>query len=162
MLVVTVLTVSLRNRGGRKEGPESAAGELVVAATRSGAAEWAGYTAAFALGVYGGFFSGGYVTLLTAAFVALFGMTFVEAVATTKVVNVISSAVATLVFMANGLVDYRLGLLLGVVMFGGAFAGARLALKMNEVWLRRVFLTTVIALALKILLYDFLWKGIQR
>ena len=122
----------------------------------------AGYAATFALGVYGGFFSGGYVTLLTAAFVALFRMSFVEAVATTKVVNVCSSLVATLVFMWAGLVDYRLGALLAVVMFAGAFVGARVALRVDERHLRSVFLATVVALALKILLYDFLWKGLQQ
>lgn len=122
----------------------------------------AGYAATFALGVYGGFYSGGYVTILTAAFVALFRMRFVEAVATTKLVNVCSSLVATLVFMWHGLVDYKLGMMLAVFMFAGAFAGARVALRLDERWLRRVFLSTVVALALKILLYDFLWKGMQR
>jgi hypothetical protein len=53
-----------------------------------------GYAATFLLGIYGGFFIGGYVTMLTAAFVLLFGMTFLQAVATTKVVNVFSSGLA--------------------------------------------------------------------
>jgi uncharacterized protein len=128
----------------------------------SRAHELAGYAATFALGVYGGFYSGGYVTILTAAFVALFRMKFVEAVATTKLVNVFSSLVATLVFMWHGLVDYKLGIMLAVFMFAGAFAGARVALRLDERWLRRVFLSTVVALALKILLYDFLWKGLRQ
>ena len=46
----------------------------------------AGYAATFLLAIYGGFFSGGYVTMLTATFVLLFGMTFLQAVATTKVI----------------------------------------------------------------------------
>jgi hypothetical protein len=56
----------------------------------------AGYAITFLLAIYGGFFSGGYVTMLTAAFVLLFGMTFLQAVASTKVINVFSSGVATL------------------------------------------------------------------
>ncbi|MBV9210858.1 MAG: sulfite exporter TauE/SafE family protein, partial [Acidobacteria bacterium] len=115
----------------------------------------------FALGVYGGFFSGGYVTMLTALFVALLRMTFVQAVSTTKIVNVFSSLVATIVFMARGLVDYKLGVLLGLAMFVGAFVGARVTLRLNNVWIRRIFLGTVVLLALKILLYDFLWKGLK-
>lgn len=126
------------------------------------ASERAAYALTFALGVYGGFFSGGYVTMLTAVFVALFRMTFVEAVATTKLVNVFSSLVATIVFMCRGLVDYRLGVLLGLSMFMGAFVGARVALRLNNLWLRRVFLATVVLLALKILLYDFLWRSLIR
>jgi uncharacterized protein len=118
-------------------------------------AEAAGYAATFALGIYGGFFSGGYVTLLTAAYVALFRLTFVEAVGVTKIINVFSSAVATIIFMWRGLVDYRLGLLLGGVMFVGAIIGAKLAIKMSNLWLRRIFLAAVIMLALKTLLFDF-------
>ena len=126
----------------------------------TGATEFAAYALTFALGIYGGFFSGGYVTMLTALFVALFRMTFVEAVATTKLVNIFSSLIATLIFMWRGLVDYKLGVLLGLAMFAGAFFGARVALKLNNLWLRRVFLATVILLALKILLYDFLWQSL--
>ncbi len=43
-----------------------------------------GYGVTFLLAVYGGFFSGGYVTMLTACFVVLFGMTFLQSVATTR------------------------------------------------------------------------------
>ncbi|HEX8492728.1 MAG TPA: sulfite exporter TauE/SafE family protein [Pyrinomonadaceae bacterium] len=136
------------------------AGVIPPETPQTRAMEVAAYALTFALGIYGGFFSGGYVTMLTAVFVALFRMTFVEAVATTKIVNVFSSLIATLVFMWRGLVDYKLGVLLGVSMFAGAFFGARVALKLNNLWLRRVFLATVILLALKILLYDFLWKSL--
>jgi uncharacterized membrane protein YfcA len=117
-------------------------------------AEWSGYIATFVLGIYGGFFSGGYVTLLTAAYVALFGMTYVEAIAITKVINIFSSAVATIIFMLRGVVDYRLGVVLGLAMFIGALIGSRAVLRMNNIWLRRIFLATVIILALKTLLYD--------
>lgn len=51
-------------------------------------AELAGYALTFVLGTYGGFFSGGYVTILTAIYVALFRLSFVEAVATTKLLNI--------------------------------------------------------------------------
>jgi len=42
----------------------------------------AGYATTFLLAIYGGFFSGGYVTMLIAVFVLLFGMTFLQAVET--------------------------------------------------------------------------------
>ena len=124
----------------------------------SRAVEFLGYAATFLLGIYGGFFSGGYVTILTAAFVACLGMTYVQAVANTKLINVFSSLVATLIFMWRGIVDYRLGLILAVVMFIGAIIGARVALKLDNLWLRRIFLATVVALAVKTLIYDFVWQ----
>jgi uncharacterized membrane protein YfcA len=64
--------------------------------------------------------------------------------------------VATLIFTWRGLVDYRLGIVMGSVMFAGAFVGGRVALRLSNAWLRRIFLTAVIALALKGLLYDLL------
>lgn len=105
----------------------------------------------FVLAIYGGLYSGGYITLLTAVYVAFFGMTFSESVAATKVINVFSSGIATLVFMWQGLVDYKLGLILALTMFIGAYIGAHYVTKMNDVWLRRIFLTTVFLLACKIL-----------
>lgn len=113
-----------------------------------------GYIATFFLAIYGGLYSGGYVTILTAAFVAFMGMDYAESVGSTKLVNVFSSGVATLVFMWQGLVDYRLGAILAVTMFVGAYVGAHYASKMNEVWLKRIFLGTVVLLAIKTL-YDF-------
>ncbi|MGA2736223.1 MAG: sulfite exporter TauE/SafE family protein [Bryobacteraceae bacterium] len=125
------------------------------------AAEIAGFALTFILGIYGGFFSGGYVTVLTAVYVVLFRMTFVEAVATTKLINVFSSGVATVVFMGHGLVDYRLGALLGAAMFLGALIGARFAIRLGNDWLRRIYLTAVWLLGLKMLLYDVLAKNVS-
>ncbi len=112
----------------------------------------AGYAVTFLLAIYGGFFSGGYVTMLTAAFVVLFGMTFLQAVATTKVVNMFSSGVATLVFVSHGVVDLKLGIILGIFMFLGALLGGRMALLLSTVWLRRIFIAAVLGLAVKLLL----------
>jgi uncharacterized protein len=67
------------------------AGVSVLVVEPGRVSEMAGYLLTFVLGIYGGFFSGGYVALLTAVFVAFFGMTFLEAVAVTKVLNLFSS-----------------------------------------------------------------------
>ncbi|WLT39396.1 sulfite exporter TauE/SafE family protein [Synechocystis sp. B12] len=107
-----------------------------------------GYGATFILGIYGGFFSGGYVTMLTASFVGLFQMTYVEAIATTKIVNVFSSLIATGIFVTQGVIDYPLGIILSITMFVGGMVGSKVALKINNIWLRRIFIITVIALAI--------------
>jgi uncharacterized membrane protein YfcA len=110
-----------------------------------------GFGATFLLAVYGGSFSGGYVTMLTAVFVLLFGLTFLQSVATTKVINMFSSAVATVIFAWHGVVDYKLGAILGGTMFLGAVIGGDATLRIGTVWLRRIFLVAVLALALKML-----------
>lgn len=126
-------------------------GQATHDAPRSRGAEVAGYAATFLLAIYGGFFSGGYVTMLSTAFVVFFGMTFLQAVATTKVVNVFSSGIATLVFFFRGVVDLKLGIILGVSMFLGALLGSRIAMLLSAVWLRRIFIAAVLGLAVKLL-----------
>ncbi len=80
-------------------------------------------------------------------------MSFVEAVGSTKLINIFSSLVATIVFMWQGLIDYKLGLILALTMFIGAYMGGHYAVKMNDVWLKRIFVATVLLLSVKTL-YD--------
>jgi uncharacterized protein len=113
----------------------------------STASRTAGYGLTFVLAVYGGLFSGGYVTMLTAVFVFCFGLSFLQSVATTKVINIFSSLVATVIFAWRGVVDYRLGALLAVTMFVGATIGGHVAMRLPAVWLRRIFIVAVVGLA---------------
>lgn len=143
-MVCVALFTLVRHRTGVSD--ESSPGKFAVPLT---------YLLTFILGIYGGLFSGGYVTILTAVCVGIYGMKYGEAVASTKLINVFSSSVATAVFMWQGLVDYKLGLIIGAAMFIGAYVGAHYATRLNDVWLRRIFLTTIILLAAKTL-YDVL------
>ncbi len=137
----------------------SRAGLTKAADPPSRALETAGYAATLLLGVYGGFFSGGYVALLTAAYVGFFRMTFIEAVVVTKVLNFFSSLVAAAIFAPQGIIDWNLGVLLSVASFGGAIIGAIVARRTSNFWLRRIFLVTVVVLALKTLFFDVRWAS---
>ena len=143
MITVAIFTVLKRDAGIAKNAGVSQKAVIFT------------FILTFLLGIYGGLYSGGYVTVLTTVFVAFFGMTFTEAVASTKFINVFSSLVATLIFMWQGLVDYRLGAILAVVMFIGAFVGAHTVTRINDVWLKRIFLFTVLILAVKTI-FDFI------
>lgn len=143
MILVTIFTLLKRNAGVEKT--ENITGSALIFA----------YILAFVLAIYGGLYSGGYVTLLTATCVAFLGMTFTEAVASTKLINVFSSCVASAIFMRQGLVDYRLGAILAVTMFVAAYVGAKTVTRVNDLWLRRIFLTTIIILAIKTII-DFI------
>lgn len=145
MILVTVFTLVKRNAGVKK-----------IENIRQGTLIFA-YILTFALAIYGGLYSGGYVTLLTAACVSFLGMTFTEAVASTKLINVFSSLVASIIFMRQGLVDYKLGAILAVTMFVAAYVGAKTVTKLNDLWLRRIFLATVLILAVKTI-FDFAVK----
>jgi len=143
-MIVVAVFILFRRDLGLKHAAAVSTGAMILT-----------YFLTFALGVYGGLYSGGYITILTTVLVAFFGMTFTEAVASTKVINIFSSMIATVVFIWKGLVDYKLGILLSVTMFIGAYVGAHYASKMNDVWLRRIFLAVVFLLAIKTL-FDFL------
>lgn len=145
MIIVAVFTLIKRDKGIEKTGPVSWGG-LVLTCILT-----------FLLGIYGGLYSGGYVTILTAVCVAFFGMTFSEAVASTKFINIFSSVVATAVFAWQNLIDYKLGIILAVTMFVGAYIGAHYATRLNDLWLKRIFLTTVFLLAVKTI-YDLAWS----
>ena len=108
------------------------------------------FVLAFILSIYGGLYSGGYVTILTAVLIAFYGLSYAESIASTKFLNVFSSGIATIIFMRQGLVDYRLGAILAVTMFVGAYIGAHFAAKMNDRILKWIFLSTVFLLAIKL------------
>ena len=143
MIAVALFTIFRHNAGLKKDANVSRGAVLLV------------FALTFLLGIYGGLFSGGYVTMLTAVYVAFFGMTFTEAVASTKLINVFSSLIASAIFAWQGLIDYRIGLILAVTMFIAAYIGAKTVTKLNDLWLRRIFLTTVLILAAKTI-YDLL------
>ena len=142
MIVVTIFTLVKRDAG------------ITAIAEISTRARILTFILTFLLGIYGGLYSGGYTTLLTAVYVAFFGMTFSESVASTKLINVFSSAIATVIFMWQGLIDYKLGLILAITMFIGAYIGANVVTKLSDIWLKRIFIIVVLILAVKTLL-DF-------
>jgi len=142
MIAVSIFTL-LKRDAGIKKADSISAKSLIIA-----------YIITFFMAIYGGLFSGGYVTVLTASYIAFFGMTYTQAIAETKIINIFSSAVASAIFMWQGLVDYKLGLILAVVMFIGAYIGAKTVTKLNDLWLKRIFLSTVLILAVKTI-FDF-------
>ncbi len=146
MICVAVFTLIKRDAGITKVAEISTRATILT------------YVLTFLLGIYGGLYSGGYTTLLTALYVAFFGMTFTEAVAGTKLINIFSSGIATIIFAWQGLIDYQLGIILALTMFIAAYIGAKTVTKLNDIWLKRIFLSVVFLLALK-MIFDFIIRN---
>jgi len=148
MVLVLVLVFLLGNhrRGIQDEAPPSRARIR------------AGYFSIFALGIYGGFFSGGYVTMLIASCVGFFRYSFLRAMAMSRVMNIASSLIATCVFAWHGAIEWKLAMFLGCTAFAGALVGARWARQIPEKVLRSVFITAVAILAIKSLVFDVPWS----
>lgn len=122
------------------------------------ARRWVGLIGTTVLGVYGGFFSGGYTTLMTVLCTACFGLTMIESVAVTKPVNLVSCLAACVVFFAGGLIDLRIGVPLAAANLAGGWLGAHAALKGGDRFVRVLFLATVALLAAKLLMWDLLLR----
>ncbi|HEY7956555.1 MAG TPA: sulfite exporter TauE/SafE family protein [Polyangia bacterium] len=127
-----------------------------AAVSPSGKRRAIGFVAAALLGVYGGLFSGGYTTLLTFTCVAAFGLPLLSSVGLTKLVNLVSSGAATLVFLYSGVVDLRVGVPLAASMLVGGWVGAHLAIRKGERFVRVIFLLMIAALAVKLLVFDLI------
>ncbi len=54
-------------------------------------------------------------------------------------------------FLWRGIVDWKLGIVLGMVMFFGALTGSHMSMKVSPEWLRRIFVVAVLGMALKML-----------
>jgi uncharacterized membrane protein YfcA len=117
-----------------------------------------GYVVSTLLGIYGGFFSGGYTTLMTVLCTVCFSLTMMESVAVTKPVNLISCAAASVVFFMGGIIDLRIGLPLAAANLVGGWVGAHAALKGGDKFVRLLFLLTVGALAVKLVVWDVLLR----
>lgn len=107
----------------------------------------------FILGIYGGFFSGGYVTLLSYVLILIFGLNFLQAAFITKIFNMFSSLVACAFFYYHDLIDFSVGIPLAFSMSLGAFLGTRLAIAKGNLWIRNLFIIAVALLAIKLLIF---------
>jgi uncharacterized membrane protein YfcA len=119
----------------------------------------AGYIGTTVLGIYGGFFSGGYTTLMTVLCTVCFSLTMMESVAVTKPVNLLSCAAASVVFFIGGIIDLRVGIPLALANLAGGWIGAHAALKGGDRFVRALFLLTVGGLAIKLVVWDVLLRG---
>ena len=119
----------------------------------------AGYIGTSVLGIYGGFFSGGYTTLMTVLCTICFSLTMMESVAVTKPVNLLSCAAASVVFFIGGIIDLRVGIPLAFANLAGGWIGAHAALKGGDRFVRALFLLTVGALAIKLVIWDVILRG---
>ncbi|MEU4802688.1 TSUP family transporter [Actinosynnema sp. NPDC023587] len=102
------------------------------------------------VGFYDGLAGPGTGAFLVFLLVGLVGFAFLRASATAKIVNVATNLGALLYFIPTGKVLWGLGLVLAVCNLGGAVFGARLAVRRGSAFVRRVFLTVVVALVVSL------------
>ncbi len=102
------------------------------------------------LGFYDGFFGPGTGAFWAMAFMLGLGFNLTKATGYTKVMNFASNAASLLLFLWAGRADYRAGLTMGVGQLIGAKIGSGMVVTRGTHFIRPIFLTMVIALALKL------------
>ncbi len=102
------------------------------------------------IGFYDGIFGPGTGSFLLIALVGLMGYSFLSASSTAKIVNLGTNLAALLVFGFSGSILWMLGLLMAVCNMGGAYFGARTAIRRGSPFVRIVFLTIVAILIVRL------------
>lgn len=108
------------------------------------------------IGFYDGIFGPGTGSFLLIALVGLLGYSFLVASSTAKIVNLGTNAAALLVFGFSGSILWTLGLIMAACNMGGAYIGARTAIRRGSPFVRIVFLTIVAILIIR-LAWDLLF-----
>lgn len=110
-----------------------------------------GILLAFSLGFYDGFFGPGTGSFLIFGIISIFGFNFVKASANAKILNFVSNISSLVMFALKGQIYYLVGLPVAVAMIAGAHVGTRMALKNGSKFIKPIFVTMSLAVALKLL-----------
>jgi hypothetical protein len=117
-------------------------------AARSG---WTPWVIFFLIGVYGGLLQIGVGIFVLVALSLLEGFDLVLANSIKVEIVLCLTALALLLFIVDGKVAWREGLILSASNAAGAWLGAHWGVKKGAVWIRVVLTTTVIMMALQLL-----------
>lgn len=113
--------------------------------------------AAICIGFYDGFIGPGTGSFLVLAFVALLHFDFLKASAHAKLLNLSTNLGSIVLFMLKGKIIWAIALPMACANALGGFAGARLAIKKGNGFIRIFFLLVVIGTLLR-----FLWDVLQH
>lgn len=107
-------------------------------------------SAGLVIGFYDGVLGPGTGSFFGFALVGLLGYNFLEASAKARMANWATNVAALSVFIPQGAVMWRVGLLMGACNLVGAYLGARTAVSRGSAFVRVVFLVVVAAFIVKI------------
>lgn len=104
----------------------------------------------FLIGIYDGALGPGTGSFLVFALVGLLGYAFVQASAKAKIANVATNLAALLIFIPEGAVMWKVGLLMGLGNLAGGYIGARTAVAQGAGFVRVVLVLVLGAFTIKI------------
>ena len=105
------------------------------------------------IGFYDGFFGPGTGTFWAMAYVMFLGFNLTKATGYSKVVNFASNLSSLAFFFFSGNIYFAAGIVMGAGQILGAKLGSRMVITRGTKFIRPIFITVVVAIALKLLLY---------
>jgi uncharacterized membrane protein YfcA len=108
----------------------------------------------FLVQIFATFFGGGTGTIIAYALMYFFGLTIIEATATKTIPWFFLSLSSLYIFAGQGIIDYKIGLVLFFGMAIGGFLGAHVALRQGNQWVKRVFFVVVLISVMKLLFFQ--------
>lgn len=111
-----------------------------------------GILLALSLGFYDGFFGPGTGSFLVFGFIHIFGFNFVSSSANARILNFTSNVTALVIFALSGQINYKLGIPVAIFMILGARLGTSVALTNGSKFIKPIFITMSLAVAVKMLL----------
>lgn len=110
----------------------------------------------FSLGFYDGFAGPGAGAFWTTAGMGLFRLDIVHASGLARAMNFVSNVVSLSTFAVLGLVDFPVGLAMGLSVMVGAHIGAHSAIRFGARLIRPMFIAVVLALAGRLIWQEWL------
>lgn len=102
------------------------------------------------VGLYDGFLGPGTGSFFVIALVGLLGYCFLQASVLAKLANLTTNVAAIAVFSIQGVIIWKLALMMAVANLSGGFIGAQMAVRHGSGFVRKVFLVVVGVLILKL------------
>ncbi|PRR78058.1 hypothetical protein CLLI_19780 [Clostridium liquoris] len=106
---------------------------------------------AFAMGFYDGFFGPGVGSFLIFGLIKIYGFDFVRASGNAKAMNLTSNFTSLILFAIKGKIYYLMGIPMSIFMVFGAIVGTKLALKEGAKFIKPIFVTMSLLVAVKML-----------
>ena len=107
----------------------------------------------FFIMIFAGFFGQGTGPMIFYALTFFLGFTMIEVLATGIIPWFVLSISSVVIFAFNGIIDYRIGIVLLIGMALGGYIGAHVALKKGDLWVKRLFVLFVIISGVKLLFF---------
>lgn len=108
------------------------------------------------LGFYDGFLGPGTGSFWATLVMAVYKLDLLTASGVARFMNLISNTVALMTFILLGDVDYQLGIFLAIALAAGSYIGANAAIRFGVKFIKPVFLTVVIVLAIHMIYVEWM------